>query len=277
MTQPRYDYGGNGPVIHMALANGFPPQTYIPLSEPLTPQYRVISYPPRPLWDDPPAPSTAPTWQTMAQDILDGLAADNLTNVIGAGHSMGGVATMLAAIQQPGRFRAVILLDPTIFPPHYLWLLWGMNRIGLEGRFPLVKKALNRRAEFASQQAAFDYWRGKSLFTDWDDATLWHYVTGLTQPSADGGVRLAWDPHWEAHYYATIYTASWRQVPKLEGLLPVLLIRGTRSNTFFEGAAARFRRLVPSATYAEVTGGHLYPQAAPTQARAIITRWLATL
>jgi pimeloyl-ACP methyl ester carboxylesterase len=277
MPQTRYDFGGSGPVIHIALANGFPPQTYHPLLDPLTDRYQVVSLPPRPLWTNSPSPNTMQTWADMADDLLEGLQAHNLTDVIGMGHSMGGVATMLAAIKEPDRFRGIVLLDPTVFPQRLLWLLKGMRSVGMEGRFPLVNKALQRRASFTDRDEAFNYWRGKRLFTDWSDEALWHYVDGLTTSDGNGGLKLAWSLAWEARYYATIYTASWREIPKLEGLLPVLLIRGTTSNTFFENAAKKFRRRVPSATYAEIEGGHLYPQSAPDATRTVIEDWLQTL
>ena len=278
MTPPLYEYGGAGTVITMALANGFPPETYIPLFQPLTGQYRVVALPPRPLWSPPPPPESLKTWEDKATDLLAAMDAHNLNNVIGVGHSMGGVATMIAAVRQPERFRGIILLDPTIFPRRILWTLKAMRTIGLEGRFPLVQKALQRRASFPNREAAFDYWRGKRLFNDWDDATLWHYVDGLTVPDGAGGVTLRWSPEWEARHYATIYTNSWQVVPQLEGRVPVLLIRATESNTFFERAAAVFRRKVPSVTYAEIERhGHLFPQSAPDETRAIMQDWLARL
>lgn len=278
MPQTLYEYGGSGAVIHMALANGFPPQTYQPLLQPFIHRYRVVSLPPRPLWDDPPAPTTVRTWADTADDLLAGLDAHNLDNVIGIGHSLGGVVTMLAAIKAPARFRGIILLDPTIFPPRMLWTLKLMRWLRLDGRFPLVQKALRRRAHFADAQEAFAYWRGKRLFHDWDDETLWLYVQGLTKPNKNGGLELAWSPAWEARYYATIYTESWQQVPKLRDLLPVLTVRATASNTFFEQAAALMQKQVPSMSYVEIEGaGHLFPQSAPNRTYTVIADWLARL
>lgn len=277
MPQTRYDFGGDGPPLHMAPANGFPPQTYIPLLRPLTGRFTVLSLPPRPLWTDPPPPDPSATWQQVADDLLAALDAHRLEGVIGVGHSIGGVATMLAAIKEPGRFRGIVLLDPTIFPPRYLWTFKLMRMVGLNGRFPLAQRALRRRANFADDREAFAYWRKKRLFTAWNDSTLQHYVDGMLQPDGHGGVELTFAPEWEAHYFSTIYTDSWRMAPKLEGLLPVLVVRGTNTNTFLEPAAKRLRRLVPSAMYAEIDGDHLFPQSVPGPTRAVIERWLATL
>lgn len=273
MPQTQYTYGGDGPIIHMALANGFPPETYAPLLLPLTDRYCVVSFPPRPLWDNPPEPHALHSWAEMGDDILTALADNDMRPVIGIGHSMGAVATMLAAIKEPSRFRGIVLLDPTIFPPNALRVMGFMRAIGLESRFPLVKKALRRRTQFESVEAAYAYWRKKSLFADWPDETVRLYAEGMTTPHPNG-VTLRWSPAWEARYYATVYTQSWRMVRKLDGVVPVLTIRGTTTNTFFASSATLMQQLVPSMTYAEIEGGHLFPQSAPDATRAILTNWL---
>jgi pimeloyl-ACP methyl ester carboxylesterase len=278
---PVYHYGGepNKPVLHLALANGFPPQTYVPLLQPFSASYRVLSFLPRPLWENPPPPASLVSWQGMADDLLAALDAHGIREpIVGVGHSMGGVATMLAALQSPERFRGIVLLDPTIFPPRYLWLMAVMRAVGLNARFPLVNKALKRRAQFASPEEAFTYWRGKALFTDWLDDTLRLYVEGLLTPAAGGGYRLRWSPAWEARYYATIYTQTWSKIGQLNGLMPVLTIRGDQTNTFLAPAPQLMRQRLPKMTFAEIGGhGHLFPQSAPDQTRELMQNWLSTL
>jgi pimeloyl-ACP methyl ester carboxylesterase len=278
MAQTIFHYGGEaGYTIHMALANGFPPQTYQPLLQPFIQNHYVVSLPPRPLWTNTPAPSTVNTWEDTANDLINGFRLHHLRNIIGIGHSLGGVATMIAATKKPELFRGIVLLDPTIFQPRLLWTLKIMRAVGLQGRMPLVRRALNRRASFSDAQEAFKYWREKRLFSDWSDEVLWLYVTGLTTRDGEGGLELAWSPEWESRYYATIFTDSWRIIDQLEGLLPILVIRGTHSNTFFEPTAHRMQRKIPAMTYAEVEGGHLFPQSAPNETRAIIEKWMQTL
>ena len=54
--------------------------------------------------------------------------------VIGVGHSIGATVTLRAAIRQPERFRALILLDPAFFRPHFI-LLWNIiKKLGLGQR-----------------------------------------------------------------------------------------------------------------------------------------------
>ncbi len=277
---PIYDYGGDGPVITLAPANGFPPHTYRPLLEPLTAHFRVVGLPPRALWPDPGPPGQLTSWRQMAADLLAALRAHRLENVIALGHSMGGVASLLAVLQEPERFRGLALLDPTILPPPTLAVIRVMAALGLQERFPLVQGALRRRRAFASVKEAFAYWRGKPLFADWPDETLWLYAEGLTRPAANGadGVELAWPPEWEAQYYRTIMTDTWRELPRLRGLLPTLIINGECTDTFTAASLRRAQRLLPDAAFATIAGhGHLFPHTAPDEARAVIEGWLTSL
>ncbi len=281
MPQTLYEFGGHpdAPVMHIAVANGFPPQTYIPLVEPFTDRYRVLSLPPRALWNGQHQPAETQNWYQLADDLLTGMEAHPLNNVIAVGHSFGGVASALAAIKQPKRFRALILLDPTFMPLRFLNAVRLLRLFRAEQRMPLVPGALRRRARFASVDEAYEYFKGKRLFADWSARAVRLYAEGGLRPADDGnGMQLAWSPQWEAHYFKTVHTRSWRDIPKLRGLLPMLVIRGASTDTFIKDAADKFCRLVPDADYAEVPGhGHLFPQSAPEETRGIIEKWLEKL
>jgi pimeloyl-ACP methyl ester carboxylesterase len=278
MSYPLYDFGGTGEIMTLMIANGFPPQTYRPMLDPLTDRYHPVCVLPRALWPDPQPHEEFTTWRQKTDDLLAAIDEHQLEGVIGVGHSMGGVATALAAIAQPERFRALILLDPTFLPPFVLERINDAREKNLMEHFPLSVGARKRRAHFESTEAAYEYWRGKPLFKGWPDASMRHYAESMTRPSSEGGVTLAWSPDWEAQYYDTIITDSWDEVPKLRGLLPTLVIRGMTTDTFVEESARRFRELVPDATLVEIPDhGHLFPQSAPDETRRIIEGWLATL
>jgi pimeloyl-ACP methyl ester carboxylesterase len=279
MMQPRYEYGGSGSLIHIAIANGFPPQVYTPLVKPLAKSYRIVCLPPRALWPGEQPPNNLEDWHKLADDLLNGLREYDLRDVIAIGHSFGGIASLLAVLAEPTRFRALCLLDPTILLPVYMQGMAAMQAEGSVNQFPLVQGALRRRRRFDSVEAAYAYFKGKSLFQDWPDETLKLYVEGGTQPAADSqGVELVWSPEWEAYYFSTLYTKTWDVVTKLKGLLPLLVIRGANSDTFIDEAAKRLHGLLPDMTYAEIPGhGHLFPQSAPDETRQIIERWLGTL
>jgi len=271
-----FEFGGSGPIIHLAIANGFPPETYRLLVEPLTAHFRVVALPPRALWHGERDPRELRSWHNMADDIRAGLRAHNLTEVIAIGHSMGGVASILAAIDEPARFRGLILLDPTIMLPHMLRFVKVARFFGQMDRSPMVERTKRRRREFESTDAAYQYFRKRPLFANWPDPTVRHYAESMTRPRKHApGVELSWTPEWEAQYYRTLYADSWRMLPRIRGKLPALFIRGGESDTFLAPAAERVSKLLPDAAQVVIPShGHLFPQSAPEATCAEIIKWL---
>jgi len=275
MKHPLHKFGGDGHILHIAVANGFPPQVYLPLLRPFMEAHTVVSLPPRALWPDETPPAELVEWdKTLAVDLLDGLREHQLNDVIGVGHSFGAIATILAALKEPTRFKALILLDPTILPKLYLWGIRFARFVGTDRGFALAQRAERRRDAFDSVDAAYEYFKSKSLFADWPDETIRLYAE-TCQPTINGSVRLAWPPAWEAYYFRTIYTGIWGTLEKLKGLLPILLIRGGESNTLQAQSAARIRRILPTIDYQEVEGhGHLFPLSAPEVTSHLMSEWL---
>jgi pimeloyl-ACP methyl ester carboxylesterase len=268
------DFGGHGPLLHLAHANGFPPGTYRLLAEALAADHRVVALPARPLWpgSQPPA---LDSWRPMADDLVRGLDTLETPDLVAAGHSLGGVLTLWAAISRPDLFRAVILIDPVILPPRWLWMLRLLRLLGLGRYQPLVQGALRRRRTWPDRQACFRHYRGKALFARWSNDALWDYVQSGTRALPGGGVTLRYPPEWEARIFATPPTDIWRDVPRLNR--PALILRGEHSQTFRPEAQARLGRLLPSARLGTIAGaGHLLPMEQPAATAAAISNFLTT-
>jgi pimeloyl-ACP methyl ester carboxylesterase len=266
------DFGGNGPVVHLAHANGFPPGTYRLLAEALNERYHVLALPSRPLWPDS-RPESAPDWRPLADDLVEGLDELGLRGIAGIGHSLGAVLTMWAAIRRPDLFQAIVLIEPVILPPAWLWGLRVARRLGLEQKQPLVQGALQRHRTWPSRKAAFDHYREKPLFARWSDDALWAYVESALRPGQDGLFELAYPPEWEAHIFGTAPTDIWSDVAHLE--TPSLVIRGEMSRTFRPAAQARMARLLPAAKFITIPeAGHLVPSERPAETAAAILRFL---
>ena len=277
MKYPLIDLGGTGTLINIAPANGIPPQTYLPVLKPLQVAHRVVSLLPRALWPDEPVPETLGTWETdYARDLLDGLRAHDLKGVVGIGHSFGGIATALAALEEPARFCALILFDPTILTRQILGALKVMRDSSTIGEdFPLAARALKRQRHFDSREDAYAYFRPRGIFKDWDEAALQAYIASGLIPDNDG-VTLQWSPEWEAYYFKTGYSETWEMLPKLDNLLPILIVRGGDSDTYIEESAVEVRALIPHATHIDIPGhGHLFPQSAPVETGRIVADWLS--
>lgn len=275
---PIYDFGGSGQVVHIALANGFPPQTYLPMLTQFTQQYRVVNLMPRALWDNAPPPQKLLSWKELvAKDLHQGMIEHNLRDMVAIGHSFGGIATLLTAIQDPARFKAIILLDPTIFPRPYMKAIQISRLLGRKMNTPLAERTEKRKMTFDSVDVAYTYFKGKKLFADWDEQALHQYAQSM-KPNPDGTVSLAWKREWEAYYFRTIYGGTWGELRKLRGKMPILLMRGGTSDTLFASVANSIRRVLPDITYHEIAGhGHLFPQSAPQQTADVILGWLKNI
>jgi pimeloyl-ACP methyl ester carboxylesterase len=272
---PLIDLGGTGQPMHIAVANGFPAQIYQPALAPLMSRYHLISLTPRPLWAAPGDPADVTSWEKLADDLLAGLRAHDLTDVIAVGHSLGAVASMLAALREPERFRALILLDPTFLPPNITTLLWFLKAFKRLDVVPLIRGTRLRRSRFKSIEEAYAYWRSKRLFNDWSDDTLRLYAENITLSDGNGGIELAWTPEWEASIYEAILTDWPQRLRTFSGRPPVLAIRGAHTDTFTRWSAAIFQSILPEATVKVIEGhGHLFPQSAPQATRQIIEAWL---
>lgn len=260
-------WGGSGPMLHLAHANGFPPGTYRKLINALTPHFSVLTLRTRFM-----QPGTSPSefthWELMADDLIDSLRAAKLQNIVGVGHSMGAVATLIAASRAPELISRVIALDPVIFSLRDEALVRATQRLGISKFFPPASAARKRREVWPSRNEASLRYRDKPLFRDFDAECFADYLTfGMTD--VPDGVRLTISRAWEAKVFETSPRDIWKSLSELK--VPTTFVRGASSATFSAAAAARVRKMMPSARFTELPGAHLFPLEHPLEtARFII-------
>jgi pimeloyl-ACP methyl ester carboxylesterase len=264
--------GSTKPLLVLAHANGFPPQTYLPVFEPLFPDFHVVSFLARPFWGDTPA-TWLRHWSQLTDDLLEGLAELGNGPVTVVGHSLGGVLSLYAAIRRPEFFSKLIFIDPTMLSPKLLWQIRLFRVFGFDARSYLVKGALRRRSHWATGEEAYQYFRGRQLFKNWSDGMVRAYSQNMTGPAPEGGVQLIYPPDWEAQIYRTIPTDIWGFAGQLK--CPVLVIRGERSNTFTEASEKTFRKTLPTARFQVIPeAGHLVAQEKPLEVGDAIRNFL---
>jgi len=276
---PFIDFGGDGPPLHFAHANGYPPRAYTPLLETLTPHYRVTAMLARPLWPDCP-PDGLADWSPLADDLLRFLDERGERGVIGVGHSLGGVVTLMAALRRPESFRALVLIDPVLltYPILAAWTIF--YKLGLGYRLhPLALGALRRRRVFESMDLMYAHYRRKPVFSRIDERGLRAYVEALARPRPDGQVELAYPPEWEARIYVTGPLHEWKLWRQLKDLRPPLLIvRGQETDTFVPAAARMSQQRLPQAVIHTIPGaGHLAPMEKPGEVGEVICVYLEML
>jgi pimeloyl-ACP methyl ester carboxylesterase len=238
MNIPFFENGGDGPSLHFLHANCYPPDCYQPLLELLKTRYRVFGMLLRPLWPNS-DPDEINDWNPFSEDLLRFLDGQKTGPVIGLGHSIGATVTLRAALREPERFRALVLMEPILFPRYYM-LEWGLVRaLGLGYRFhPLIKGTVKRRREFDDLDKVFEGYRRRGIFRFFSDENLHTFIAGMTQPKAGEGYELAYSPEWEARVY---YTGIWRDWDLWNGLsrleVPTIILRGAQTDTFWASTA----------------------------------------
>jgi len=268
------EWGGEGPSLVFAHANGFPIGSYKPFLNTLQKYFRVTGWEGRPLVRDS-DPQVIPGWQALADDLQVAIEGRFSGPVIGVGHSLGGVLNLLAANSNPENYRALVLLDPVIFTGARS-VIWGqMKRWGRAHKLPLMAGALRRRDTWPDREAVRQSWSGRTAFQGWTDEAFNAYLeAGIEEDSVSGGVRLRYPKAWEARIFEVSPHDVWPEITKLQ--VPVLVLRGEHSDTFSAAAAKRFGRKASHAACRVVKGtGHMLPMQRPDAVAMMIEEWLA--
>jgi len=259
MSIPLLDFGGAGEELVFLHANGYPPYCYRPLLSRLAEKYRVTAMVQRPLWPGS-KPEDVDDWWPLTDDFLQFLDAHQARfdygshrpsaqreAIVCVGHSMGGTALLRAALREPERFKAIVLLDPVLFPPYFspLWSLLFKSGLGYR-LHPLVATTKRRRREFDDLGRLFNGFRRKSIFRYMDDEGLQAYVEGISCKTDKGSYQLCYSAEWEVRLYITAVWRDmdiWRGLPRLE--VPTFIVRGAETNTFWERTAKLVKRKQP--------------------------------
>lgn len=270
-------FPGRGHPAHMAPANGFPPQVYAPLLQHLADQLAPFALVPYAMRAPIPPPPRL-EWVALADEMAHHLQARGARDLIGLGHSLGGVLTLMAAVRHPGLFRTLVLMDPVFLPP---WALLGMRAlriVGQEHRFYLAQAARRRRRRFPNPETARTRYRTRALFRHWHPAALDAYIQHGLRPRDDGQVELAYDPAWEAAIFARVPVDVWSWVHRAarQGL-PTTILYGEHSEIYRDRVLRRLRRVWPTARLVRISGyGHMFPMEAPARTAQAIAAALSS-
>ncbi len=269
-TFPHFELNQAGEPLHFLHANGYPPGCYKPLFELLQTHYHVFGILLRPLWGDS-KQDEVHDWHPFSDDLLNFLSSQSIP-VIGVGHSIGAIVTLRAALREPEKFRALVLIDPVLFVPSFLLKWHIVRRLGLGDRLhPLIPKAKKRRRTFDQLETVFLGYRDRAVFRYMSNENLRAFIDGMTQKTEQGSYSLIYSPEWEAQIYRTgMHDFDiWRGLPNLN--IPTLFIRGAETDTFLESAAAFVKRKQPGARVETLDRAtHLLPLERPREVFGIM-------
>lgn len=256
-----YLEAGEGTPMHFAHANGFPPGIYEDLIAGLGAKHHVYAMNfccQAQCFDNCEFnKKEIDHWDELAEDLVEFLMMKETGPVIGVGHSLGGVVTMIASVKRPDLFRKIIMLDPVLLSPKLIFLGGIAALLRQRHRMPLAVRARKRFNEWDSREEALNYFKGKKLFEKWEERALWSYVNhGLVEEG--GKFHLACPPECEARVFETFPLDVWSWVAKIS--VPTVLICAEHSDVLKHDSWALFGRIQPRAQRIRIGGlGHLFP------------------
>jgi pimeloyl-ACP methyl ester carboxylesterase len=188
------------------------------------------------------------------------------TKIIGAGHSMGGAALVMAALRAPELFRALVLYEPIIFPPQ---VRVGNTNAGIPS--PLADGARRRRSTFASFDEAITNYSSKPPLNVMRPDALRAYVMHGFDAQHDG-ISIKCSPEHEARTYEMgAIHETWNDLPKLR--VPVWLVSGEVIPHTPGAIAALIANEIPGSTLVQWTDlGHFGPMQDPQRFAQLIAQ-----
>lgn len=268
------DWGGSGPILHISHSIGLCAGVYSPLALEFNKICQVIGMDSRGHGKTEAIVDTGRmrNWDILYRDLEEFFKYLNQP-IIAVGHSMGGTISLVTAVRRPDIVRALVLIEPGIMPPSWVFGIFLLQKLRLTSLVPSVSKTSKRKNSWPDRKSAEQYLSAKSIYSGWErayfDAFLEHNLEDKIS-----GTQLCCNPKWEAHCIATAPTDIWHYVPKLK--IPTLVIYGTKSMTFLPNVVNRMKKEVPQAIFSQFEGGHNIIMERPVEVNATITHFLAS-
>lgn len=246
-------------IIHFSHANGFPGSTYKQLLTMLEPQYDVhyIDI----VGMDKKYPVTN-NWNLLVDQLINYIHNNYTQPIIGLGHSLGGLISLFAANRQPQLFKKVIMLDSPIIHPFKAWIFKQLKGYGLSHYVtPGGKGIITRRQEWANKKTAYQYFKTRRSFANFNDDCLQDIVNFGTIANPSGGRTLKIPPLLEAKIFKT-FPDNYHELKS--NVVPTHAIIGQESD--FVGKCDRHIMCKNYNVQLHSTpGGHFFPFEFPKQ------------
>lgn len=256
-------------ILHFSHANGFPAGSYSTLLSYLSDDFEIGSIDRLGHHKNYPVTNN---WSYLAQELIDYFERTYSQPVFAVGHSLGGVLSMMVAAQRPDLVKGLIMLDsPFLTTFESRSLLW-VKRLGLIDKVTPSGRTLGRKEEWNSIDHASEYFRGKRLFSAFDERCLNDYIQSGTQAVLGGGRQLHFKADTEINIYRTI-PDNLHRTKRLD--MPAAVIAGKFSDVFKRQHGYKMKRqLGMSVNWVE--GSHMFPLEKPEMTANLIKKYLSS-
>lgn len=243
-------------VLHFAHGNGFPSPCYAQLLRHL--QKRFDCYYIDRVGHSPDFPVTE-NWHKLVEEVIESIKNQASQPVIALGHSLGGVLSLLAAIEQPDLFKSVILLDSPLLGRVKSSIVRFSKALGMIDRITPAFRTRARREHWHNREQLLAYLKSKKLFATFTEACLNDYIDYGMQKNAEGYL-LRFDRKIEYQIYRTIPHILHKYEGKLQ--TPAALLYGNKSNVV-DRLDLRYMKKHYGVINIETNGTHMFPMEYP--------------
>ena len=197
------------------------------------------------------------------RDIQDLLAALNVHKVVVVGTSLGGILAMAMGAAQPGALAGAVLND--IGP-----------EVEAEGMGHILRYIRRDRPQRDWEEAVATIKRTMPNLAFQNEASWLRMAQNTFRRSEDGKLRFDWDVNVAKPMLRPSYKIPdmWPLFRTLRNV-PVLLLRGERSDILSPSCVERMRKAKPDLTAREIPGTGHAPTLGEPEARAALDEFLA--
>jgi pimeloyl-ACP methyl ester carboxylesterase len=243
-------------IIHFAHGNGFPALCYKQMLSYL--QHDFDCYYIDRIGHDPAFPVTE-NWHNLVLEVIASIKRQAHAPVLAVGHSLGGALSLLAAIEQPELFKAVIMLDSPLWGPVKSSMLRFAKVLGVIDRITPAAQTRGRREYWENYEQVWTYLKTRKLFKTFTDQCLEDYIRYGLEHRKDG-YYLRFDRDIEYQIYRTIPHV----MPNLQGklMIPTALIYGDKKSVVDKMDMRYMKKNFNIACF-KTRGTHVFPMEHP--------------
>lgn len=205
-------------------------------------------------------------WHTLVDEVILSVKAQASQPVIAIGHSLGGVLSLIAAIEQPTLFKAVILLDSPLIGRIKSSVIHAAKLFGFIDHVTPAFRTRSRRTHWHDRHDAWSYLKSRELFKSFTDECLNDYIDyGLIRD--ESGYTLRFDPDIEYQIFRTIPHVLHQYEDRLT--VPTTLVYGKNSAVVDSSDRLYMEKNFGIANL-ETNGSHMFPMEYPHQAASTV-------
>ena len=185
--------------------------------------------------------------------------------VIGLGHSLGSVLTLMASYRRPELFSQVIMLDPPfiIGKASFAFHLAKVFQPKLVDKITPAGLSVRRRDHWESREQAAELLGSRGFYQHFDADCFQAYIQhALSNDPLKGGVTLTIPKVDEVAMFRTTPSMWWLPMPKPR--VPVHLVVG-RDSVFLKEKLPQVAKRKLGIPFSIVNGGHMFPLEHPTE------------